>query len=227
LTLGELEELCKTLFTYPSWLTRYLIEEYQECEFIELKGPDVYPPSDERRLQIHEMPKALYLLRHFLPNVAYLNLAAMRIPLSNGALQGKSPFFEASTLDDLSFQDGPTVFMRTRLARWVAIKIMNSCELIRLITQVNLEQKSAFRERLSGLRRRLRQTAIKAATGDRDIPGMFDTPNWMTNRVLSQVRTLERGFEDIDAVRNLLLAHCERWIQPEAVRFVRSAGDED
>ncbi len=214
LKLGEMTQLCEELFSYPEELVVNLIEEYQECEFLELLPLGSGPPTALARLQLVQMPKTPYLLRHFLPDIAYLSLAAMRVPISTLAASRQPPYFEACTLDLVGGGDllAAGVFDKL-LARWVAVKIINACELIRLVCPINEKQRQSFPANSRALRSRLKETALVAATDlGGDIPAMFDFTDWASRKILSQVGRIEATFVDIERVKEHLARHARHWL---------------
>lgn len=211
LTVKEMQELCLKLFDYPNGIVRHLLEEYHEYEFIELMGAGKV--SNDARLTLVSMPKMQYLLQYLMFDLAYLNLASMRVALSFAALDRDFPYFEACTLD--SSRPGGLLEsdagIRPALTRWVSTKIQNSTNLYRLLFQLNAQQKERAVVRVDRLSTRLRRTVLRAMSGDESVPGMFDFPDTMKKAILSQVLKVNQTFDYADDVTQYLQKHWRSW----------------
>jgi hypothetical protein len=140
------DELCDYLafaFNYDRGLVLRVLEEFSEYQVLEFHNPNMYTTG--RRLEDCEilcLPKLDHLLNHFLYDIAYLNMAAMRIPLPPSAFTAKGePYLQAASYDEV---DDP-------LPLWVSAKITNVCGLLRLLAIINDQQQLLFARKMAQL----------------------------------------------------------------------------
>ncbi|HXQ34732.1 MAG TPA: hypothetical protein VN843_12035, partial [Anaerolineales bacterium] len=143
LTIG-VDQLCELLnfaFDYDSDFVLRVLEEFSEYQLLEFQNPNLYLKS--RRLEDNEiicLPKIDHMLNHFMYDIAYLNMAAMRIALPPLAFTSKSVgYFQAASYDEA---DDP-------LSTWVSAKITNVCGLVRLLDAVNREQERVYQMKMT------------------------------------------------------------------------------
>lgn len=132
---SELAELCKKLFGYPEQTILLLIYEYADFELCRLSGQFFLFPSSVERYKIDPLPKMDYLIDRFLYDIAYLNLCAMRLPLSEVVFKKNVPFISAVTFDNPTKDD---------LKNWIAKKILNAIAVYRLVKKINTNQIQVF-----------------------------------------------------------------------------------
>ncbi len=209
LLVSELAELCNKLFGYPEELVMALVLEYTEFELFRLRGKFFPIPSSPERYEIIPLPKMNYLLNQFLHDIAYLNLSAMRLPLSVSVFKnfGPYPFISAATFDDPHKDD---------LLHWIGIKILNAIAVHRLIKQINNEQQQRYAMGLSCItNRRLQQTAVKAKQ-----KGMFSIAEQMQIKIKEQIRSaisnlqheIENRKSDISILEKLVQGYIDVWL---------------
>lgn len=190
LKVREFIILCSKLFGYGEEMIKCAIEENEQFQIVEIRSPHFPAPSELRDMQIYTTTKSRYFLRELLYDVAYLNLAAMRVPILPRALSLNVPYFRAATIDLLPPYG-------VSIPEWVAIKVINTVALYKMLVAVNEYEKRIVDGNLSGLKVRLSRTVQAAIKGGyEDIDGMFDFPDRMSKRVLLQVERMLNSVED-------------------------------
>lgn len=140
--VGELCRIIELFFGYTRNSCLKMLEEFSEYQLVEFSNPNLLVPSMERDdNEVQCLPKMSHILNNFLFDLAYLNMASMRIPLPDKAFITKEvPFIQAASYEDASDE----------LSRWVLVKITNSVSLVRLICEINRNQEIRVKRALSG-----------------------------------------------------------------------------
>lgn len=211
LYISDMIELCELLFNYPREIVINLIEEYHECEFLEIKADqNDQQPLTIDHFQLGLMPKSLTLLEHFLFDIAYLNLAAMRIPLSKDVLKGPQPYFRVTSLDPLN-RFNLYEFGKNMLVQWVSGKIINSIGVYWLFNFINTEQETRYLKQHQLLEPSLKKIAKVAFYGQNKIPGIFTLPIQLRSKILEQIGRISETFDYKEDVILILKAHFKFW----------------
>jgi hypothetical protein len=139
-TVGEFAQVLLTYFDYEEGLTYRMIDEFVEYQLIEYRHPNITVASNRQEdNEILILPKLRFLLNRFLYDLAYLNMAAIRVPLPSAAFENVvRPYFHAISYEEPS--DG--------LGRWVAGKFTNAVGLIRLLKHLNSRQEPEVKSRI-------------------------------------------------------------------------------
>jgi hypothetical protein len=142
-TVGELTRVLRTYFGYEEGLTLRMVDEFVEYQIIEYHHPNIPVASNRQEdNEIVVLPKLGFLLDRFLYDLAYLNMAAIRIPLARSAfdVDDKSkPYFHAVSYEEP--KDG--------LGLWVAAKLCNAVGLVRLLKWGDQRQEAEVRARIA------------------------------------------------------------------------------
>jgi hypothetical protein len=142
-TVGELARVLKKYFNYEEGLTHRMIDEFVEYQMIEYHHPNLLVASNRQEdNEIVALPKLGFLLNRFIHDLAYLNMAAIRIPLPRGAFDvgsDQKPYFRAISYEEP--KDG--------LPAWVAGKLCNATGLVRLLKWIDERQEPEVRSRIA------------------------------------------------------------------------------
>lgn len=142
--IGDVVKICQALFQYERDQIVALLNVFVEFDLIRLFGRDASQPRAFERYLVELLPKATYLIDHFIFDIAYLNLAAMRVPISKEAFKVVGdPYFVATTYNVADHSD---------LKSWILAKFQNSLSLVRLIEAVSVRQEAVFKQRLGYLK---------------------------------------------------------------------------
>jgi len=143
LTVGELARTLLKYFGYEEGLTFRMIDEFVEYQMIEYHHPNIAVASNRQEdNEIILLPKLGFLLNRFIHDLAYLNMAAMRVPLSRSAFQvdsNQKPYFHAVSFEEP--KDG--------LGLWVAAKLCNAVGLVRLLKWIDQRQEDEVKVRIA------------------------------------------------------------------------------
>ncbi len=195
----EVAEMCNTLFGYRKNLTYFQLEHFEEFELIRVTSDDFTVSSPVERRRVYPLPKLDYVLRRFIYDAAYLNFAAMRVPLRKDALSFdcERPYFRAATIiprgDDLNPPDE-----KDKLIEWIATKLFNTAHLFKLVDAINNIQRGGFEGKAARLGPRLRETSKKACQPGQGVAGMFEFVGPMREQILAQVRAIEISLRTAD-----------------------------
>jgi len=141
-TVGELARALRRYLGYEEGLTFCMIDELVEYQLIEYHHPNIPVASNRQEdNEIVVLPKLGFLLNRFIHDLAYLNMAAMRIPLPHAAFEfdGKQkPYFHG-----VSYEEPKDV-----LGLWVAAKLCNAVGLIRVLKWGSERQEAEMKARL-------------------------------------------------------------------------------
>lgn len=178
--VGDLARLCVNLFGYMRDEVVALVEVFVEFDLVRLTGGAVFDrPSSLERNHIEILPKGDALLNTFLYDIAYLNLAAMRLPLALEAFdEERVPFVAAAP------------FNRLNLRSWVLAKFRNSISLVRLVAAISTEQEVGFEVQLSKLRDDTSQSIGRAARSRSDGRGLFTFISGLKSEIAKQLSTV-------------------------------------
>ncbi len=191
MTVGECSQILNVLFSYPPDLTGELINRFKEFGLLGLEGRDFPHHRSTDRLQLRLKPKAHYVLRRFLYDIAYLHLCAMRLPLK-GHQNHRTSYFIPAGLGVLVDPEPSYTWelgVSQTLIRWVTAKTINSCAMWRLLSAINIVQQESYTSRLQMLEPRLRQIANEAERGQpQPIDGMFSFPDRLKRQIIAQIR---------------------------------------
>jgi hypothetical protein len=182
----SVEELCECLkfaFDYePSFVLR-MLEEFSEYQLLEFQNPNLYATS--RRLEDNEMvclPKLDHMLNHFIYDIAYLNMAGMRVALPTWAFTAKAePYFQAASYDEAT----------DPLPAWVSAKVTNVSGLVRLLDAVNRLQEQRFRKRLKDCQDTKQEFLEIFDIAEED--GMFSFMYFLRDEVIKQFYLALKG----------------------------------
>jgi hypothetical protein len=89
----DLLEICDVLFEYPRDLVSTILDEYIETQYVAAEGRVFLHPANIEDARIIILPKTLLILENFLFEIAYLNLASMRVPLPIRLIETEMPYF--------------------------------------------------------------------------------------------------------------------------------------
>jgi hypothetical protein len=207
LKVSNVAHLTSVLFSCPAVLVTNLMEEYVEFQLLRTYGRFEPLTRTVETDDVSLMPKGAFLLSTGIFDIAYLNLAAMRVVLEAFAFETgkKSPFIRAERFD-VTIQDG--------LERWVLAKILNSISLCRLVKRVNGQQRREFAARAAKLKSRPLYNAIvkQLRSG-----GIFDDLDHMHDRIYGRIEALVRSIFAAEQRYNLtviekgLSEYLEEW----------------
>lgn len=214
LSARQLIELLFVLFQYPRSLSRLTLEEYDEVQIIHLDsgGGPISRNINLHRVQM--MPKLEFLLTRMLSDAAYLNLAAMRVPIAKSAATDNPPYIRAVSFDlaDGLETNQDTEDQRTvNLAEWVATKITNVVALLRLLKTINDAQRPEAFARMRGLEDWLRQTVEYSIMSTREAPGMFDLLPGVYASLERQIGAIELSLIPSQTLHESVLKACEAY----------------
>jgi hypothetical protein len=138
--VAELSEFLQAWLGYNKELIVAVLEELAEVQFIEFENSNLFASAEDAEDNIVVcQPKLEFTLRNVAQSLAYLNMAAMRVPLSSGAFRDASvPFFCVASYEEESDD----------LLRWVSNKITNAVALVRLILSVDKRQLTSVQQKL-------------------------------------------------------------------------------
>lgn len=211
LTGGELSEICRVMFGYDERVVLAFIGELAEFEVLTFRGFLRTRPAIPSYGEIVLLPKGAYLLKSAIYDIAYLNLASMRVRLATLSREKDVPFLAAQA-------------KRRRtgdaLDRWVAHKVLNSSGLLRLVSAVNTEQQTFALAQTDQIRDERCQRAIKTAIegGGANGVGMFDVPARMESVLLTQARDMILGADrykhdaKLREILNAIQRYVEVWV---------------
>jgi hypothetical protein len=172
---SDLAHILEQLFDYPFSLTISLIEEFGESELLFLRGMKNGIPAKAETYVLDPLPKLTHILRNSLFEISYLNLAAMRIPLSINCLDFKNiPYFRASSIE------------KEDLSSWVGTKIVNSLSVYRLVSFLNYSEMTKFKSRIEKINKLQFVSICKRARDE----GMFELPDKMKVSILRQANKM-------------------------------------
>jgi len=206
LRVGELVELIVTLFGYNDKLTLALIEEYAEVQMLEINNKSHERPKQIKNCNIRSLPKSKLLIEIYLFDIAYINLAAMRIPLPAEVLGVKLPFIKAISLDSQS----------TTLVEWIFWKLANAASFNRLIQFANEQQRTLVHLNKSKIKTdRMRKLLLQAETSVTPIHGgMFDVSNKLKKSLKEQSKQILGSYDisnKLASIEGYLDAFCKIW----------------
>ncbi len=199
LLFSELVELCQTLFNYPrDWIVA-LTQEYDELQMIEIRNVSFYDQQNIDKCTIRSLPKTETLLNEFIFDIAYTNLAAMRIPLPVSLLDSEFPFLRALSLDSTN----------TTFGQWMCVKLSNATAVCQLIKYANTLQKNACNDIKNELSDSLSaifiQCEISVLPGHE---GMFDIDKNIEEAIKRQISkiiySLDEDRDTLNYIRNEL-----------------------
>lgn len=208
-TSKDIADACHILFNYDKKVVYALIEEYAEYELISLRSTNYALPSAPDRYLVQPMVKARRIIEGFIYDIAYLNLAAMRLLLPIDIITQKPPFIMVAEYNNLY------------LERWTYSKIINSIAIYQMIKHANAKQIGALDmahrkgKNLSDKMMLLHGTAIQKL----DIYSFHEK---MARNIDAQIRRMLSGIEatkqenvlkDISA---RLERYCAKWIQNQS-----------
>ena len=136
--VGEFCDFAVWAFGYKRAIVMAALEELCEFQIVEFGNPNLNVPS--RSVEdnvVISLPKMRHLEKHCLFDLAYLNMAAMRIPLPDSAFDGVPYFHAASYEED-----------EDELVVWVWHKVTNALGLLRLVTEVDRGQQALLASRI-------------------------------------------------------------------------------
>lgn len=204
LNIHELSQICETLFGYSDNLVTQSVQRLEEWELLSAPIRVLPPPVGVGKYPVGLLPKSGFCLRSLVYDVAYLNLAAMRVPLASWAMKDSSPYVRCSVLE------------RDRMSEWISTKILNSIALFRLLREMNAAQSTTFDERIGSLPPRLARTATKAREGQLGTElGMFDFIGKMSQTIPDQVNRILHSVGDpeiLEGIRDSVESYCARWL---------------
>jgi len=214
LTLKVLVGLCSQLFDYPRELVLAMLQEYQQYEFVHLGSMDFPTPTVADALAVYSTSKTDYMLRHFMFDIAYLNLSAMRLPLATRVVSSDPPFIRAATPDShLLDRHMSGSKRRELLLEWIFIKIANTTALFRLLQSLNEQQETTLGSRLSDVEGDYKQTVKGAMEGDNRVPGMFSFPDKMKRSIMQQSGLILKSIDESGQrrVAKMLRTYWDGW----------------
>ena len=140
IVVGEFCDLLEFCFGYRRPAVIAALEELSEYQVLEFRNPNLNVSSvNVEDNVVVPLPKMRHLLKQSMSDVAYLNMAAMRIPLPDSAFgRNVSPYFQAASYEE---DDDD-------LLQWVACKVMNAVGLLRLMTELDRRQQELIASRI-------------------------------------------------------------------------------
>lgn len=213
----ELSLICKQMFGYEEQLVYALLEELAEFDMVQLDG-GLYPlPIRREEYVIRARPKLRMLLDTMIYDIAYLNLAAMRVPVAVGVLSSDNNtfgLFKAETLD----QKLSSLDRESTMSGWIFAKTVNAISLYRLVKYINDLQKSNAKVNYRELNSRQKIIFDNALNGigSKGI-GMFNVPREMERNIRKQIGGIFTTYEkdrSADALGKLLKRmsnHFTKW----------------
>jgi hypothetical protein len=221
LSLGEVKKICSKAFGYTEHVVGLAIEEYEQFELVELISPNFAVLDSADQLEVALMPKGRQTLEHFIRDVTYLNLSAMRVPLRPEVLRGVTePFFTAATFETRSQEVRTTLEIRPVFLKWISAKITNSVALVRLLSALNEEQREAFDSNCSTIEKeigdRLSRTLRVAIDGDDRVAGIFGIMQSISSGVPNQLHLVWLSLDEADRQECMraIRAYSKRWEIP-------------
>ena len=168
LQVGELISICITIFRYREDMLRAMLEEMIEYEYINVSGNEGFThASTFYKYKIYTMPKMIKVIKVFMKDIAYLGLAAMRLPINISVLNksnARIPFIYAGTIDkDILHGHG---FRGKEVVQWTITKIINSISACRLMAKINEKEEIYAKNKIDVLsNKRSRKTVNFAIQG--------------------------------------------------------------
>lgn len=136
LFIEDISVLCDEGFGYDKNVTTLILEEFNEYELIRLIGIDRTLQSN---IEIQILPKLDKVYQYATNEIAYLNLAAMRLPLPKSLYKTekykKNPFVFLTSLENIN---------QSNIESWIFTKAYNAIQMYRIISQINEYQKKQF-----------------------------------------------------------------------------------
>jgi len=200
MTAKEMSDTLSILFGYSKDLTKFLIEQFAECEFLSLGGSNFPVYLESTRLYLYMMPKGWHIIKQFLYDIAYLNLCAMRVPLTPHDPESCQNFFIPASLD-ITIDPDPNwdLTVSESLLQWVVAKIINSCAMFRLLSDINRFQEQQYRSQLQRVDQRQKRIAQQAELGQEGVvDGMFKFPERLRAQIPLQIEAMVRSIENGD-----------------------------
>ena len=188
----DIQTLCNTLFGYPNNIIEYALEDLIEYEFITIGINRFHSPIDPSLPYYHTMPKSFWLTnRKIIKDIAYLNLASMRIPFRFSALDTRIPIIKAEKFDNYRNDD---------IVKWVVAKITNSITLNRIISIINKKQKKMFQKNRNRLPKHLFEYVNCVEDGKLElIKSFFSIPGTQIEELLDQIQAILMDFRQDSA----------------------------
>ncbi len=128
---GHLIQSLNKFFRYDPIILKPILEEFSEYYLLTLHGEALRFPSEFHTYEIRVMPKLFSLYdenrRGFLKDISYLNMCAMRAPVTKLALTREIPFFRALSLDE----EGADI------SEWNTWELLNAISLYRLVKKAS------------------------------------------------------------------------------------------
>lgn len=200
MTAKEMSDILFTLFGYSRELIMHFIKQFEEFELLSLGGPDFPVYLESTRQHLLMLPKGQHTLRQFLYDIAYLNLCAMRVPIAFHNTDSRYAFFMPASLDIIIDPDPNwDLNVGESLVQWVTAKIINSCAMFRLLSDINRFQEQRYRSQLELLDQRQRRIAQQAKHGQEGVvSGMFKFSERLRTQIPLQIEAMVHSIENDD-----------------------------
>ena len=208
LTVNDLLEILDILFNYNCNVVERLIEEYNDLQLVVLSKKD-FESNSIRKCEVRLMPKAQLMIDNYLFQLAYLNLAAMRIvlPPTMNKIED-TPLVVASTLDGGCFS----------LPHWIGSKLINSRTAYQFIRDLNSSQESGYEENLDYLDEWTKTIAVQAQSCvSPDHGGMFEFHVKLQDFLVHQVEAMFPSdvrmpfHKDNDLIAERFTSYCDKY----------------
>jgi hypothetical protein len=208
LQVDHLIHLASVLFNCPRPAVLNLVEEYIEFQLLRTFGRFSSHTQAIVTDDVSLMAKGKYLLSSAIHDIAYLNLAGMRMVLDSAAFRPEDrPFIRAARFDP-TLHDG--------LEKWVLAKVLNSISVCRMVKEINESQRKDFNKRISSLKlaeKPLYDGIVRQLLSD----NIFDKLDAMAPRILGRIEALLRSIAlptnqyNMDLVEEGFLRYVQKW----------------
>ena len=201
--VGDVVQLMEKSFGYNRVCCMAFLEEFFEFQLIDFRNSHIVPQSAViEDNEIVCLSKLRLLLDKLCADIAYLNMAAMRLPLPEAAFRNElNPFVRAASLEEE--YDG--------LDFWMAVKWMNSVAMVRLIRFINRQQEI-------GLHNKITESGFFTET-EKDLveyvisKGLFLFPSVIERSVTQQLDVTVKSVSDeiVKSATQQLESYIEAW----------------